>query len=203
MMLVTNAPADHSDLINVVGIKELPFYIGAQVHTRAWPWSGEIYECDISINSIHWTHIQPHALADNNNYCVRNALCQEFGHALGLRDLSNKDLYPEDTMFHMAAAGEHKKEDLECDDKWGTYWLYDSGNVNSPSNAPSVEHISQKTLDLTRLPLENVGILTVTELVGNYPNPFNPETWIAYTLAEESIVNISIYTAMGDAIRLI
>ena len=196
----TNAPADEPDLNNVIGIKELPFYIGAQAHTRAYG-NGEIYECDISINSIHWTHIQPHSLAGNSDYCVRNALCQEFGHALGLKDLK-KSVYAEDTMYYKAEPGEHKKEDLECDDKWGTYWLYDSGRIRPPT-APSVEHFSQKTLDLTRLSLEKGAIPAVTELVGNYPNPFNPETWIAYMLAQESEVSINIYDAEGQVVRLL
>ncbi|MFQ6044313.1 MAG: FlgD immunoglobulin-like domain containing protein, partial [Candidatus Poribacteria bacterium] len=44
-------------------------------------------------------------------------------------------------------------------------------------------------------------IPAVTELVGNYPNPFNPETWIAYKLAQESDVTIRVYDTEGKAIR--
>ena len=35
----------------------------------------------------------------------------------------------------------------------------------------------------------------------NYPNPFNPETWIPYQLAEDSEVTITIYNANGTIIR--
>lgn len=39
-------------------------------------------------------------------------------------------------------------------------------------------------------------------LVGaNYPNPFNPETWIPYQLAEESPVTLRIYDASGKLVR--
>ena len=38
-------------------------------------------------------------------------------------------------------------------------------------------------------------------LLPNYPNPFNPETWIPYQLAEAADVSISIYTADGRIIR--
>ncbi len=41
----------------------------------------------------------------------------------------------------------------------------------------------------------------MTELVGNYPNPFNPETWIAYKLAQESNVTIRIYDTNGKVVR--
>ena len=40
-----------------------------------------------------------------------------------------------------------------------------------------------------------------TVLLPNYPNPFNPETWIPYQLAEESEVAIIIYDAKGKVIR--
>jgi len=36
-----------------------------------------------------------------------------------------------------------------------------------------------------------------TLMYPNYPNPFNPETWIPYQLAEESDVNIRIYDITG------
>ena len=35
----------------------------------------------------------------------------------------------------------------------------------------------------------------------NYPNPFNPETWISYQLAESSEVTVSIYSVDGRLVR--
>jgi len=40
-----------------------------------------------------------------------------------------------------------------------------------------------------------------TTLLLNYPNPFNPETWIPYQLAEPANVTVSIYSADGKLIR--
>ena len=40
-----------------------------------------------------------------------------------------------------------------------------------------------------------------TTLLPNYPNPFNPETWIPYQLAEPANVTVSIYSADGKLIR--
>ncbi|MDE0553885.1 MAG: T9SS type A sorting domain-containing protein, partial [Candidatus Poribacteria bacterium] len=34
-----------------------------------------------------------------------------------------------------------------------------------------------------------------------YPNPFNPETWIPYHLAESTDVKINIYDAQGVLVR--
>ena len=38
-------------------------------------------------------------------------------------------------------------------------------------------------------------------LLANYPNPFNPETWIPYQLARDSHVQITIYDVQGAIIR--
>ena len=40
-----------------------------------------------------------------------------------------------------------------------------------------------------------------TRLLANYPNPFNPETWIPYQLAIGTEVHIQIYDAKGTLIR--
>ena len=40
-----------------------------------------------------------------------------------------------------------------------------------------------------------------TQLLANYPNPFNPETWIPYELATDTDVRITIYAANGVVVR--
>ena len=40
-----------------------------------------------------------------------------------------------------------------------------------------------------------------TQLLANYPNPFNPETWIPYELATDTNVKITIYNTQGVVIR--
>ena len=40
-----------------------------------------------------------------------------------------------------------------------------------------------------------------TELLANYPNPFNPETWIPYRLAEDAFVTLTIYNGTGQVVR--
>ena len=43
--------------------------------------------------------------------------------------------------------------------------------------------------------------LEATVLLANYPNPFNPETWIPYHLASRTDVTINIYNAQGVLVR--
>jgi hypothetical protein len=118
--------------------------------------------------------------------------------------LSQSVEYIPDTMYFKIEKGEHHQHDpqgLECDDKWGIWYTYDSGQV-PPPNAPPLHQISNSSLDHALQQIEKgVVIPTVTELVGNYPNPFNPETWIAYQLAEASNVVIKIYDAKGQVVR--
>ena len=40
-----------------------------------------------------------------------------------------------------------------------------------------------------------------TALLPNYPNPFNPETWIPYQLAKPSDVTLTIYAVNGQVVR--
>jgi len=40
-----------------------------------------------------------------------------------------------------------------------------------------------------------------TTLLRNYPNPFNPETWIPFKLAQDTPVSINIYNAKGQLVR--
>ncbi len=107
--------------------------------------------------------------------------------------------YIPDTMYYDIEYGEHKKEDLMCDDQWGIWHTYDSGDVPLP--APSAVDLSQLTSEKMPPALEDGDIPSVTELIGNYPNPFNPETWIPYRLASHADVNISIYDSIGGLVR--
>ena len=48
-------------------------------------------------------------------------------------------------------------------------------------------------------------VLTPKEsaLLPNYPNPFNPETWIPYRLAKPADTSISIYSVSGHLVRML
>ena len=42
-----------------------------------------------------------------------------------------------------------------------------------------------------------------TQLLTNFPNPFNPETWIPFELEKASEVIITIYTTAGQVVRVL
>ena len=49
--------------------------------------------------------------------------------------------------------------------------------------------------------LARMAIPETTALLANYPNPFNPETWIPYQLAHAANVTLSLRSSNGSLIR--
>jgi len=78
-----------------------------------------------------------------------------------------------------------------------------SSNLNRVSMKP-INYII-KTADIHKrqisvLPLVFYQIPTRTVLLPNYPNPFNPETWIPFRLAKTVAVSLSIHDIHGNTI---
>jgi len=42
---------------------------------------------------------------------------------------------------------------------------------------------------------------TQTQLRSNYPNSFNPETWIPFELSQDAVVTVTIYDVQGKRVR--
>ena len=82
----------------------------------------------------------------------------------------------------------------------------------APTRADVAQWLAQaQTLDLTDATLQR-GVLFLkqlmaaltpkeTTLLPNYPNPFNPETWIPYQLAAPSEVTLTIFDMNGGVVR--
>ena len=94
--------------------------------------------------------------------------------------------------------------------------LGQSGNPSAPaaSLALHFEHIKalnstdptfQRAMQLFEEQLIKEGLVELvpkkTVLLANYPNPFNPETWIPYQLAKAADVTLTIYATNGQPVR--
>ena len=63
----------------------------------------------------------------------------------------------------------------------------------------TAEDVRESLIQLAELVAYEIPI--ETELLHNYPNPFNPETWIPYRLAEDAFVTLTIYDGAGHVVR--
>lgn len=65
------------------------------------------------------------------------------------------------------------------------------GTAVAPASraAPSISSVSSQ------------GRAVQNTLLANYPNPFNPETWIPYQLSEPADVSVAIYSVNGHLVR--
>ena len=68
--------------------------------------------------------------------------------------------------------------------------VYSGNHESEPSNTATVQHTDT----------ENNLLPARTELKGNYPNPFNPETTISFNLKETVNVSITIFNVKGEKI---
>ena len=86
---------------------------------------------------------------------------------------------------------------------------YHSSSINRQFQAltalESLENLSRGAhiaRDLLKAWLAHVELsVTKTKLLPNYPNPFNPETWIPFQLANDADVRLKIYDSNGVLIR--
>lgn len=84
-----------------------------------------------------------------------------------------------------------------------------SGQISIQSNARDIlirisgAGITEQNQDVNpkEMMLTHWGKVKQTSLLPNYPNPFNPETWIPYALATPAEVTITIHSLSGELIR--
>ena len=106
--------------------------------------------------------------------------------------------------------------DLAVDGAGGkVYWMEDGSLRRADLNGENVTDVvtslgKSASLVLGVSPVHNGGpaaptavVSTADEtvLLANYPNPFNPETWIPYQLSKPADVTLTIYAVDGQVVR--
>ena len=85
------------------------------------------------------------------------------------------------------------------------HWLNEAReSIRSGSGDPELQHGRDLSYLRGLLVLEQLLASLrpeATVLLANYPNPFNPETWIPYQLAHPAEVEVTIYSADGKLVR--
>ena len=75
-------------------------------------------------------------------------------------------------------------------------WIHDAKEANAnPAGIAALERL------LTSLSRRDLPVPKETVLLANYPNPFNPETWIPYQLSVPAAVTVTIHASDGKLVR--
>ena len=102
--------------------------------------------------------------------------------------------------FAAAFADLTRKDVVQIGDRLEVQVRNQAGEIASEMLTYTVteEFIRQAFLPIT---LRDIGKPRHSMLLPNYPNPFNPETWIPYQLRESTDVVVRIYSAQGRLVR--
>ena len=102
--------------------------------------------------------------------------------------------------FHAAWADTSHQAVVSVDDTLTIEVRDTSGDlVGTLQHEISATDIHRAFTELRLTPADLIPKRTV--LLANYPNPFNPETWLPYQLANDAEVTIRIYSAAGQLVR--
>ena len=122
---------------------------------------------------------------------------EHLGSALALDGRLGRD-------FNYAAIGVWGDATPEHTDGGSVYFFdtEDAQNLNIPLSKNIDDfHIPLSVEPTDGLALTMLGEVKRTALLQNFPNPFNPETWIPYTLANDAEVQVRIYDLQGGLVR--
>ena len=106
--------------------------------------------------------------------------------------------------FNYAAIGVQFDATLKHPDE-GSVYLFDTEDVQN-LNLPLSKNIEDFKGPLSVEPTDELALMMLGDikrnaLLQNFPNPFNPETWIPYTLADDAEVQVRIYDLQGALVR--
>ena len=96
--------------------------------------------------------------------------------------------------LNFAAVGVQWDAHAQGGDDEGSVYIFDTADAEGLNIPLSVEPRGDLALTM-------FGDIKRTALLQNFPNPFNPETWIPYTLADNVDVNVRIYDVEGKLVR--
>ena len=102
--------------------------------------------------------------------------------------------------FAAATADLARRSVVEVGDVMEVHVIGPDRNVESHTLNFEVtpEHLANAVLSVR---LDRIGQPKLTQLSQNFPNPFNPETWIPYQLETAADVTLQIYDTSGDIVR--
>ncbi|MCF7920699.1 MAG: choice-of-anchor J domain-containing protein [Candidatus Cloacimonetes bacterium] len=143
------------------------------------PWAG-------SMVNIAWRH---HDVTDQFIIKLDDVQIINNDGRSETRELLGYNVYLDDDFQEFVEIREYMFTDVAGAHTAGVAALYDTGE----SEIVEIDFVTANDPEL----------IAVTELLGAFPNPFNPETTIAFSLKDDSQVNISVYNIRGQKVASI
>ena len=93
-------------------------------------------------------------------------------------------------------------DDMDDDESIESLAFSDNGKLMALGSSKGTAYIYEWTGgSAPAAPAKEVEPAQPTALLSNYPNPFNPETWIPYQLSETAEVTVTIHASDGKLVR--
>ena len=102
--------------------------------------------------------------------------------------------------FAAATADLSRRSVVEVGDRMEVHVIGPDGNIESDTLRFKVTPADLANAVLS-IRLDRIGQPKLTRLLQNFPNPFNPETWIPYQLEKSADVTLQIYDTTGGIVR--
>ncbi len=146
------------------------------------------------------------AIATSNNFAQISWTTASESHLLGYNLYRSENENQEDalrvtaTMIQasnsaMGSSYSFTDDEVEMNVTYN-YWLQSN---DFDGSSEMFGPVSVKISDQENHDIDNV--LLGTQLLGNYPNPFNPETTISYSISQPQHVTIEVYNMRGQLVR--
>jgi hypothetical protein len=137
-------------------------------------------------------HVTPPAPYDLESFVEDGVVYLEWSAPEYRLELLGYHIYRDDEYFDFSEDTEYIDDSVQSGNTYVYYVTsyYEDGYESEPSNEVVVDVVSADDL----LP-------NVTKLENNYPNPFNPETALHFSLHQEQHVTLMIYNIKGARVR--
>ena len=154
-------------------------------------------------NPNHWLQIKPRA--NYQSLWIGTRIKAVAGDLRQIREIRAGSSYvSQESMVAAFGLGGYEKVD-EIEIRWPNGAIQTLKNMKADQLlvvTPESWTI-QAQVDPSGLKLTKWGKVRHLALYPNYPNPFNPETWIPFQLAEKAKIKIEVYNIHGQLMRVL